>query len=154
MATSRLKPRKSSLISNLLNRVDGQYLAIRQGKSEGIEYYFENNKTKALKANKASLELLSYEELEILISGMNLPRQSLTVAMFKLEQHLPEKIVEPKEKKTFIVNKHDNSDFAKKKDYSNDVNKKDFRKNNNKKDVQAESNNRNTGNNKPKRKRI
>lgn len=90
------KPKKSSLISNLLNRVDGKSLAMKKAKTSGVVYYLESENQKHLKVNKAALLLLNYDELEILITGQELHRSDFTMAMFKLEEHVAPKKVEPK----------------------------------------------------------
>lgn len=97
------KPKKSSLISNLLKRVDGKSLAMKKHQPKGVIYFLESEALPHLKANKESLSCLSYEELEILISGESLIRESFTMAMFVLEKHVPTKKVEPK---PFTPNTH------------------------------------------------
>lgn len=102
----REKPRASSLISNLLKRVDGKSLAIKKQPTGGIAYYFESENVKHFKANKDSLKILSYEELEQLLNMETLVRSQFTWAMFILEEHIPERKVEILEKgntKSFVV---------------------------------------------------
>lgn len=90
------KPKKSSLISNLLNRVDGKSLAIKKNTGAGVVYYLESENQKHLKANKDSLQILEYFELEVLISGEKLIRESFTMAMFNLVEHTAPPKIQPK----------------------------------------------------------
>lgn len=99
------KPKTSSLISNLINRVDGKSLAIKKQPTGGVIYYFESEKIKHFKANKDSLKILSYAELEQLINMENLIRSQFTWAMFNLTEHIPEKKIESStnKPKSFVV---------------------------------------------------
>lgn len=99
------KPKTSSLISNLLNRVDSKSLAIKKQPTGGVIYYFESENVKHFKANKDSLKILSYAELEQLINMVNLTRTQFTWAMFNLVEHIPEKKTETttNKPKSFVV---------------------------------------------------
>ncbi len=108
--TKQNGPKRSSLVANLLNRVDGKSLAIKSISSGGIEYYLESDKTKHLKANKESLANLNYDELVILLNGTPLQRKSMSLSMFKLEFHLPERIRLEKPKEAVVVRSYKQSD--------------------------------------------
>lgn len=95
-------PKRSVLVTNLLNRADGNSLAIRKLSGGGIEYYFEPVTKKHLKANKESLANLNYDELVQLLEGNPLQRKTFVLDMFVLDWHHPERIVETKEKQAVV----------------------------------------------------
>ena len=80
------KPKKGTLISNLLNRIDGQYLSISEipaSKGGGLIFQMEKESVVKLAASRKSLSLLTYDECEfLLMSGSNLIRKDLTLKMF------------------------------------------------------------------------
>lgn len=95
--------KRSSLISNLLNRVDGTYLAVRNVKGNGCEFYFESETNNGLAANKQILDKLEKDELESLCFGNGiLPKQNLQVQNFNLDKFQPKV---KKEKVAIIVNR-------------------------------------------------
>lgn len=104
MGTSKIggfKPKKSSLISNLLNRVDEKSLAVKKSKDNGILIYWISDKEKHLKVNKEVLNLLSENELYQLLDGDELAKD-FSITMFDFKSHIP-KINEPIVKKAVVV---------------------------------------------------
>lgn len=69
MNTTNFKPKKSSLISNLLNRVDDSSVGVTRVGKTGIQFNWYQNTERHTKANKASLKDLSYEQLESLLTS-------------------------------------------------------------------------------------
>lgn len=96
------KPRKTSLISNLLNRVDDKSLAVKKGINDGILIYWGLNTTKHLKCNKEVLSLVSYEQIEQIMeyNELFLP---ISIVNFKLVENVPvvvQAIKKPVQQKT------------------------------------------------------
>lgn len=87
------KPKRQSLISNILNRIDDKSLAVKKfiSKEErNTLLYWESKTNKHLLANKDILSFLSYEELEQLLDGHSL-QKDFSIESFKFGEHLPEK---------------------------------------------------------------
>lgn len=104
MSTSKIggfKPKKSSLISNLLNRVDEKSLAVKKSKDNGILIYWISDKEKHLKVNKEVLNLLSENELYQVLDGDELAKD-FSLSMFDFKTHIP-KINEPIIEKSVVV---------------------------------------------------
>jgi hypothetical protein len=95
------KPKKSSLISNLLKRVDEKSLAVKTFKDNQIMIYWSLKKERHLKANKQILSLLSESELYQLLEGNELAKYYL-LNMFKIETNIPERIVETKKEAVVV----------------------------------------------------
>lgn len=111
MSTTKIggsKPKKSSLISNLLNRVDEKSLAVKKSKDNGILIYWISDKEKHLKVNKEVLNLLSENELYQLIDGDELAKD-FSITMFDIKTHIP-KINEPIVKKAVFVRSYKETD--------------------------------------------
>ena len=109
MSTSKIgasKPKKSSLISNLLNRVDDKSLAVKAVKdkkqNESILIYWEVQTEKHLKCNREILSFLSESQLYQLFEFGELAINS-SINMFEIETFLPENNKEKKEKKAILV---------------------------------------------------
>ena len=83
-----LKPKKTSLISNLLNRVDDKSLAVKKSINDGILIYWELNTTKHLKCNKEVLSLVSYEQIEQIMEYNEL-FVPISIVNFKLIENVP-----------------------------------------------------------------
>lgn len=82
------KPKKTSLISNLLNRVDDKSLAVKKSINDGILIYWELNTTKHLKCNKEVLSLVSYEQIEQIMEYNEL-FVPISIINFKLIENVP-----------------------------------------------------------------
>ena len=82
------KPKKTSLISNLLNRVDDKSLAVKKSINDGILIYWELNTTKHLKCNKEVLSLVSYEQIEQIMEYNEL-FVPISIVNFKLIENVP-----------------------------------------------------------------
>ena len=104
------KPKKSSIISNLLNRVDGKSIGVKEIKNnEEILLFWTVITEKHTKANKEVLRLLSDSELNQLLDGDDLAK-NYSLNMFNFLQHIPEKIVEPKIKEAVVVRSYKETD--------------------------------------------
>ena len=96
------KPKKTSLISNLLNRVDDKSLAVKKSINDGILIYWELNTTKHLKCNKEVLALVSYEQIEQIMEYNEL-FVPISIVNFKLIENVPvvvQAIKKPVQQKT------------------------------------------------------
>jgi len=94
------KPKKQSLISNILNRVDNISLGVKKHKTGIMLKYYPITEKHTL-ANKELLSLLSYEEIEQVLNGDELYME-YDMNMFKFNIHTPE-YVKPEKFKPAVV---------------------------------------------------
>lgn len=83
------KPKRSSLISNLLNRVDEKSLAIKKQPKSRVLIYWTTEKAKHIKCTRQILALLTLDEIYELFDFNEVIKQ-LDFDSFNLEIYVPQ----------------------------------------------------------------
>jgi len=97
-------PKKSTLISNLLNRTDETSLAVEEKGEKQITIYWDKPTEKHSKANKELLSLLDKEDLMVLLSGKEVTK-AFTKNCFVFETNHPGEYAKKKAEKVQLDEK-------------------------------------------------